>query len=226
MVKLRFGLILAIVAGFVLLACGYLGMGYVSAVSDYDLSKGQIAMTLEALRKTTAQNGVKSAELLQGQIDRAVAELQRVQSSYPSIISETRTINILLDIAETNGIIIKIVTCSESVKKTDERAYPLTSFRLDIEGSYDCILHFLNAIEGSPPESRMQWLVSMAVDSVNLAIIEEPLASSPDGIPVVTIGGMTPASTTQKYEGRIAVVAYSAPELLPKKVSASASKTK
>lgn len=223
--KFGFGFRIGIIVGIVLLSCGYLGMGYAGAVSDYDASMGQISITLEALKKSAVQQGGKSARDLQGQIDRAAAELKRAQSIYPATVDKTKTIGVLLDIAASKSIVISVVSCSESVKKTEERAYPVTSLGLQIEGSYECILDFLSALEVNRPEARQEWLTSLAVDSVNLSAKTNRPETSTDEAVTVTIGGAPLPVTAEKYEGRIVVVAYGTPELIPKKTPVSTSKT-
>lgn len=228
--KFGFGLRIGIVIGIVLLACGYLGMGYVGAINDYDASRGQMNMTLEVLNKSAAQQAGKNPADIQAKINAIIAESKRAQSIYPSIVDKTRTISVLLDIAASKGIVISAVSCTETIKKTEERVYPVTSLGLQIEGSYNLILDFLSAIEGIRPEGRQEWLTSMAIDSVNLLAKTKQSETSTDGTLSVTVGGVPLSNTTEKYEGRVVVVSYGVPELIPKKALVAAptaqSKTK
>jgi Tfp pilus assembly protein PilO len=223
--KFGFGLRIGITVGIVLLACAYLGMGYAGAISDYDASRGQMNMTLEVLNKSSAQQAGKNPADIQAKIDGIIAELRRVQSIYPSALDKTRTISVLLDIAESNGIAVSVVSCSEGTKKTEERIYPVITLGLEMEGSYNRILDFLSDIEGVQPESRQKWLTSMAIDSVNLLAKATQPEKLTDGAAEITIGGVPLSDTDQKYEGRVVVMVYGMPEPIPKKTPAASPAT-
>lgn len=223
--KLSFGMKVGIVAGMVLLACGYLGMGYAGAVSDYETSKGQINMTLEALKKATLKSGVKSANELQLQIDRTRAEIRRVQSIFPAEVNKTKVIGALLDIADSVGVAVFVVSSSDSVKKTDERAYPVTSLGLQVEGSYERIISFLGALEGNPPEARQECLISMTIDSVSLSVKADQMEDPAGSISVITNGVGQLLDDMRKYEANIVVLLYGAPESIAKKAPISTPKT-
>jgi len=223
--KFGFGLRIGITVGIVLLACGYLGIKYAGAVSDYDAARGEMNMTLQALNKSSAQQVGKNPAEIQAKIDGIIAESKRVLSIYPSVVDKTRTVSVLLDIAESNGVAISVVSCSEGTKKTEEKVYPAITLELQMEGSYNRILGFLSAIEGVQPESRQERLTSMVIDSVNLVAKATPPGTSADGSVEVTIDGVRLSNSDERYEGRVVLMVYGMPEPIPKKVSVASPAT-